>query len=140
MQSRANTESPPGIFSLPAGVPAPRGTPGVLTRSGLRKTIMLIRSDALAPQLEHYLQAGVRHVEAVLWLEGLMVTVKAAIVRRGKQPLHLHPLGQAGRLLAELYARRLAASGRKRNPLPLLILSVTPLIELVKIGIKSGGV
>jgi hypothetical protein len=68
-----------------------------------------------------------------------MATVKAAIVRRGKYPLCLHPLGQAGKFLAELYSRRLAASGRKRNPLPLLILSITPLIEHVKTSLKSGG-
>jgi len=136
MQTHSNTERPPEVFLLPSGAPAPRGVPGVLTRSGQRKTIVLIRSDSLAPQLERYLQAGIRHVEVTVWVEGLMAIVKAAIVRRGKYPVHLHPLDQSGKFLAELYSRRLAASGRKRNPLPLLILSITPLIEHAKTSLK----
>jgi hypothetical protein len=134
-----NTEKTPGVFFLPSGAPAPRGTPGVLTRSGRRRVIVLVRSDALAPQLERYLQAGIRRVEMTIWIEGLMVTVMAAIIRRGRYPLHLHPLGQAGKFLAELYNQRLAASGRKRNPLPLLILSITPLIERTTTSPKIGG-
>ena len=93
----------------------------------------------MVPQLEQYLRAGIRHVEATVWVEGITATIKAAIVRRGKHPLHLHPLGQAGKFLAELYSRRLAASGRKRNPVPLLILSLTPLLE-PKASMESGRV
>jgi hypothetical protein len=79
-------------------------------------------------------------VEVTAWFDGTTLTFKAAIVRRGpRHPLHLHPLGPAGRFLAELYRRRRAASGRKHNPVPILILSVAPIVELESQKREGGG-
>jgi hypothetical protein len=140
MEPIKTAEQNPTISHIPTGVPAPRGTPGVITRSGQRKSIVLIRSDALAPQLQRFLQAGIRRIEALLWIDGVMVTVVAAIVRRGRRlPVQLHPLGTAGQFLADLYNKRRAASGRRRSPVPVLVLSIAPLIEMEDQKPAVGG-
>jgi len=124
--------------TLPA-LPAVRAIPGALTSSGAAKNIVLIKSVELAPTLQRWLQAGVRRVEVTAWVEGTTLTFKAAIVRRGPQhPLHLHPLGPAGQFLAELYRRRRAASGRRHYPLPILLISVVPVVEH-EVNVKAGG-
>ncbi len=107
---------------------AVRGVPAVLTSSGEAKRIVLIRSRELSQQLQQFLNAGVRRVEVTAYVEGLLLTFEASIVKRGpNQPLH--PIGEAGKFLTELYRRRRAASGRKHDPVPILLLSVTPLLE-----------
>jgi hypothetical protein len=107
--------------------PAVRSIPAVLTSSG---DLVLIKSAELDQQLRQFLNAGVRYVEVTVFVEGLLLTFKASIVKRGPRlPLHLHPIGEAGKFLTELYQRRRAASGRKHNSVPLLILNVTPLLE-----------
>ena len=141
MMPNQTPQQEPTVFPSLAGAPAPHGVPGVLTRSGQRKTIILVRSDALAPQLQRYLQAGIRHLEVVLFAEGVTVRSLVAIVRRGRRlPPYLHPLGQGGRFLADLYNKHRATSGRQRSPVPILILSVVPLIERMETSVKSGGV
>jgi len=118
------------LQTLASGVPAMRAIPGVLTRSGEKKKIMLIRSQELLPLLQQYLTAGIRHVELAIWIDGVLLTVKAAIVRRGtKQPLQLHALGNSGKFLSEVYMRRRMSSGRRHSPVPLLVLNITPIIE-----------
>jgi hypothetical protein len=113
---------------------AVRGVPAVLTSSGEAKRLVLIRSNELSQQLQQFLNAGVRRVEVTALVEGLLLTFKASIVKRGpRHPLHLHPVGEAGRFLTELYRRRRAASGRKHSPVPMLILNLIPILE------KSGG-
>jgi hypothetical protein len=64
-----------------------------------------------------------------------MLTFKASIVKRGPRlPLHLHPIGEAGKFLTDMYRRHRAATGRKRNSIPLLILSLIPLLEKTSDG------
>jgi hypothetical protein len=114
-----------------------RGVPAVLTSSGEAKRLVLIRSNELSQQLQQFLNVGVRRVEVTALVEGLLLTFKASIVKRGQRhPLHLHPVGEAGRLLAELYRRRRAVSGRRHNPVPMLILNIIPLLEKSDIGGK----
>ncbi|MFZ8808220.1 MAG: hypothetical protein ACO2PN_08965 [Pyrobaculum sp.] len=113
---------------------AAKAIPAVVTSGGRTKRFVFIKSRELAPRLQQFLNAGVRRVEVAAYIESLLLTFEASIVRRGpQQPLYLHPIGETGRFLTELYKHRRAASGRKHNPLPMLILSVTPLLE------KSGG-
>jgi hypothetical protein len=107
-----------------------RGIPAVLTSSGEADKLVLIKSQELDPQLRKLLDAGIRYAEVTAFVEGFLLTFKASIVRRGSRlPLHLHPLGEAGRFLTELYKHRRAATGRKHSPVPMLILSITPLLE-----------
>jgi len=126
--------NPPGV-ALQQIALAVKAVPAVLTSSGAADNLVLIKSAELDLQLRQFLNAGVRYVEVTAFVEGLLLTFKASIVKRGNRlPLHLHPVGEAGRFLAELYQRRRAASGRKHNPVPLLILNVVPLLEKT-----SGG-
>ena len=119
----------PGV-ALQQIAPVARGVPAVLTSSGAADNLVLIKSAELDQQLRQFLNAGIRYVEVTVFVEGFLLTFKASIVKRGPQlPLHLHPIGEAGRFLTELYKRRRAASGRKHNPVPMLILSLTPLLE-----------
>ncbi|MFZ8841066.1 MAG: hypothetical protein ACO2PM_19545 [Pyrobaculum sp.] len=110
-----------------------RGTPAVLTSGGEAKRLVFIRSKELSQQLQQFLNAGARRVEVTVLVDGLLLTFETTIVKRGTQPLYLHPIGEAGKFLAELYRSRRAASGRKHNSVPLLILNVVPLFE------KTGG-
>ena len=113
--------------------PAVKGAPAVLTKSGSK--LVLIKSYELDQQLRQFLDAGVRYAEVTVFVEGFLLTFRASIVRRGPRlPLHLHPVGEAGKFLTDLYKRRLAASGRKRNSMPLLILSLIPLLEKTNSG------
>jgi len=113
--------------------PAVKGAPAVLTKSGNK--LVLIKSYELDQQLRQFLDAGVRYAEVTVFVEGFLLTFRASIVRRGPRlPLHLHPVGEAGKFLTDLYKRRLAASGRKRNSMPLLILSLIPLLEKTNSG------
>jgi len=90
----------------------------------------MIKSHQLAQQLRAMQAAGIRRVELVLSVEGSVVTVVATLVSRGaRHPPYLHPVGDGGKYLAELYMKRRAASGRRHNSVPLLILSIMPLIE-----------
>jgi len=126
--------NPPGV-ALQQITPVVKAVPAVLTSSGAADNLVLIKSAELDQQLRQFLNAGVRYVEVAVFVEGLLLTFKASIVKRGgRLPLHLHPVGEAGRFLAELYQRRRAASGRKHSPVPLLILNVVPLLEKT-----SGG-
>jgi hypothetical protein len=110
--------------------PAVRGIPAVLTSSGETGKLVLIKSQELDRQLRQLLDAGIRYTEVTVFVEGFLLTFEASIVRRGSRlPLHLHPMGEAGRFLTELYRRRRAATGRKHSPVPMLILSITPLLE-----------
>ncbi len=114
--------------------PAAKVIPAVITSGGRTERFVFIKCSELSPRLEQFLNSGIRRVEITAYVEGLLLTFEATIVRRGlNQPLYLHPLGEAGRFLTELYEQRRAASGRKHNPVPILLLSVTPLLE------KSGG-
>jgi hypothetical protein len=114
--------------------PAAKVIPAVITSGGAAERFVFIKSRELTPRLEQFLTAGVRRVEIAAYVEGLLLTFEANIVRRGpQQPLCLHPIGEAGRFLTELYRRRRAASGRKHNPVPILIVNVVPLLE------KSSG-
>jgi hypothetical protein len=119
----------PGV-ALQQIAPVVRGVPAVLTSSGAVDNLVLIKSAELDQQLRQFLNAGIRYVEVTVFVEGLLLTFKASIVKRGPRlPLHLHPVGEAGKFLTELYQRRRATTGRKHNPVPLLILNVTPLLE-----------
>jgi hypothetical protein len=119
----------PGV-ALQQIAPAVRAIPAVLTSSGIANNLVLIKSTELDQQLRQFLSAGVRYVEIAVFIEGILLTFKASIVKRGAQlPLHLHPVGEASKFLAELYQRRRAASGRRRNSIPLLVLNVVPLLE-----------
>jgi hypothetical protein len=110
--------------------PAAKVVLAVVTSGGRTERFVFIKSRELAPRLEQFLNAGIRHVEITAYVEGLLFTFKASIVRRGpQQPLYLHPIGEAGRFLTELYRRHRAASGRRHNPIPILLLNVTPLLE-----------
>ena len=132
VQTSENPEENRPILQL-VGVTA-RGFPAVLTSSGETRRLVLIRSVELNPQLQQFLNAGVRRVEVTALVDGLLLTFKASIVKRGpRHPLHLHPVGEAGRLLTELYRRHRAVSRRKHNPVPMLILNLIPLLE------KSSG-
>jgi hypothetical protein len=94
----------------------------------------------LAPTLQRWLQAGVRYVEVTAVIDELILNFKAAITRHGpRHPLYLHPLGPAGQFLAEIYRRRRAASGRKHYPVPLLLITVVPLLENSEANTKGGG-
>jgi len=116
------------LFQTALHTPALKGAPAVLTKSGSK--LVLIKSYELDPQLRQFLDAGIRHAEVTAFVEGYLLTFKASIVKRGPRlPLHLHPVGEAGKFLTDLYRRRLAASGRRRNSMPLLILSLIPLLE-----------
>jgi len=117
--------------------PVAKAIPAVVTSGGKTKRFVFIKSRELAPRLQQFLDAGVRRVEVMANVEGLLLTFEASIVRRGlHQPLYLHPIGEAGRFLTELYMNRRAASGRKHNPIPILLLNVTPLLEKTDV---SGG-
>jgi hypothetical protein len=110
--------------------PAAKAVPAVIISGGKTEKFVLIKSRALAPRLEQFLNAGIRYVEITAYVEGLSLTFEASIIRRGPlQPLHLHPIGEAGRFLTELYRRSRAVSGRRHNPIPILILNMTPLLE-----------
>ncbi len=114
--------------------PAAKVVAAVITSGGRTERFVFIKSRELAPRLEQFLNVGIRRVEITAYVEGLLLTFEASIVKRGPlQPLYLHPIGEAGRFLTELYRRRRAASGRKHNPVPMLILNVVPLLE------KSSG-
>jgi len=114
-----------------------RGVPGVLTSSGAAKRLVFIRSRELNPQLHQFLSAGVRRVEVTALIGSVLLTFTASITKRGAQhPLHLHPVGEASRFLAEIYKQHRAASGRKHSPVPVLILNITPLLEKTNV---SGG-
>jgi hypothetical protein len=134
VQTSENNNKNQPILQL--GVVA-RGTPAVLTSGGETKRLVFIRSKELSRQLQQFLNAGVRRVEVATLVDGLLLTFEATIVKRGAQPLHLHPIGEAGKFLAELYRSRRAASGRKHNSVPLLILNVVPLFE--KTGNRGGA-
>jgi len=98
------------------------------TGSGGR--VVMIKSQQLAPQLRAMLAAGIRRVELTLAIEGSIVDVIATLVSRGpRQPPHLHPIGEGGKYLAELYLKRRAAAGRRHSSVPLLILNVMPVLE-----------
>jgi len=132
IQTSENPEKPRLIFQ-PGAVA--RGIPAVLTSSGAAKRLVLIRSKELDKQLGQFLNAGVRRVEAAALIDNLLLTFEATIVKRGTQhPLHLHPVGEAGKFLTELYRSRRAASGRKHNSVPLLILSIIPIFEKTDAG------
>jgi len=116
------------LFQTALHTPALKGVPAVLTKSGSK--LVLIKSYELDPQLRQFLDAGIRHTEVTVFVEGFLLTFKASIVKRGPRlPLHLHPVGEAGKFLTDLYRRRLVASSRRRNSMPLLILSLIPLLE-----------
>jgi hypothetical protein len=90
----------------------------------------MIKSQQLAPQLRAMMAAGIRRVELTLSVEDSVVAVVATIVSRGAQhPPYLHPVGDGGKYLADVYMKRRAASGRRHSSVPLLILSIMPLIE-----------
>jgi len=102
----------------------------VLVNTGLGGRMVMIKSQQIAPQLRAMLAAGIRRVELTLAIEGHIVTVIATLVSRGpRQPLFLHPIGDGGKYLAELYIKRRAASGRRHSSVPLLILNMMPVIE-----------
>ena len=112
------------------GPPGARGIPAVLVNTGLGGRTGMIKSTQLAPQLRAMQAAGIRRVELTLSVEGSVVTVVATLVSRGaRHPPYLHPIGDGGKYLAELYMKRRAASGRRHSSVPLLILSIMPLIE-----------
>ena len=132
IQTSENPEKP-RLISQPGAVS--RGIPAVLTSSGAAKRLVFIKSHALAPQLQQFLSAGIRRIEVTALIDNLLLTFVATIVKKGAQhPLHLHPIGEAGKFLAELYRSRLAASGRKHNSVPMLILSLIPLLEKTNAG------
>jgi hypothetical protein len=127
-------EGVPAFYTSPVA----KAIPAVVTSGGAAERFVFIKSKELAPRLEQFLNAGIRRLEVVAYVEGLLLTFEANIVRRGpRQPLYLHPIGEAGRFLTELYKRRRTASGRKHNPIPILILNVTPLFE--KTGDRGGA-
>jgi hypothetical protein len=130
------TPDNPGQYKATLQVaPAVRGVPAVLTSSGEADGVVLIKSHGLDQQLRQFLDAGIRHTEVTVLVEGYLLTFKASIVKRGAQlPPHLHPVGEAGKFLTELYRRRRAASGRKHNPVPMLVLNLIPILEK-----NSGG-
>jgi hypothetical protein len=135
MQQNQTSENSDRFKVALQAAPAVRGVPAVLTSSGESDKLVLIKSQELDWQLRRLLDAGIRYTEVTAFVEGFLLTFKASIVRRGARlPLHLHPTGEAGKFLTELYRRRRAASGRKHSPVPMLILSVVPLTE------KTGGV
>jgi len=74
------------------------GVPAVLTSGGEAKRLVFIRSKELSQQLQQFLNAGARRVEVTALVDGLLLTFEATIVKRGAQPLHLHPIGEAGKI------------------------------------------
>jgi len=112
------------------GPPGTRGIPAVLVNTGLGGRVVMIRSQQLTPQLRAMMAAGIRRAELTLSVDGDIITVVATIVSRGaRHPPYLHPIGDGGKYLADVYMKRRAASGRRHSSVPLLILSIMPLIE-----------
>jgi hypothetical protein len=135
MSQTQSREKADGIKLISQNGLVVRGAPGVLTSSGAAKRLVFIKSHALTPQLQQFLSAGIRRVEVTALIDGMALTFTASITKRGAQhPLHLHPIGEAGKFLAEVYRQHRAGSGRRHNPVPMLILSVTPLLEKTSAG------
>jgi hypothetical protein len=122
---------PSGVLAAaPFAAPSVIGIPAVLVNNGKShgRYYVLIKSTKLAQQLQILLGAGIRRVEAILSVEGNALTVFASIVRRkASEPPYLYPLGEGGKVLAEIYRRKREESGRGKNSVPLLILTITPI-------------
>jgi len=138
MQDVQTPGIPAKTESILLAAPPVSGVPAVLTRSGEADKIVFIKSNELDGQLRQFLAAGIRYTEVMIYIDGFLLTFKASIVKRGPHlPLHLHPIGEAGKFLVEIYQRRRAASGRKHHSVPLLVLKVVPLLEKTDGGVKT---
>jgi hypothetical protein len=96
------------------------------------KNAVGISGRMLDKVLDLYYKAGLRDVEAVLFVEGQAMVVEGKIyVRRDKQTNRhqcwLYPLQPAQSLLRDLYRKYRGETPRRiRRPMPVLIIAIRP--------------